>query len=108
MILQDVQYGFGAFRLTGRVGLFDASEYENRIYTFENNVLWTFSIPAYFGQGMRYYLVGQYQFNSQLTAYFRFARTNYTDREEISSGLQQISGPQQTESTFLIRYLLHR
>jgi len=108
MILQDIQYSFGAFRLTGRMALFDAEEYENRLYTFENNVLWTFSVPAYFGQGMRYYLVGQYQFNSQLTGYLRFARTNYTDREEISSGLQKISKPHQTESTFLIRYLLHR
>ena len=108
MILQDVQYSFGAFRLTGRMALFDAEEYENRLYTFENNVLWTFSVPAYFGQGMRYYLVGQYQFNSQLTGYLRFARTSYTDREEISSGLQKISKPYQTESTFLIRYLLHR
>jgi hypothetical protein len=108
MILQDAQYSFNKFRFTGRIALFDTDDYENRQYTFENNVLWTFSLPANSGQGMRYYLLGQYQFNSQLTGYFRFSRTNYTDRESISSGLQAIPFPHQTETTFLLRYMLHR
>jgi len=108
LILQDVKYTFRDFRITGRVALFDTDDYDNRQYTFENNVLWAFSIPAYSGQGMRYYLIGQYQFNSQFTAYFRFAKTTYTNQNTISSGLQTISGSSQTETTFEIRYMLHR
>jgi hypothetical protein len=108
MIFQDVQYGLDKWRITSRVALFDTENYENRLYAFENNVLWTFSIPALSGQGMRYYFVGQYAISRKLTAYFRFARTSYTDRETISSGLQMINGPQQTETTLLLRYMLHR
>ena len=108
MIFQDVQYGLDKWRITSRVALFDTENYENRLYAFENNVLWTFSIPALSGQGMRYYLVGQYAISPQLTAYFRFARTSYTDKETISSGLQMINGSQQTETTLLLRYMLHR
>ena len=108
MVLQDAQYSFSKFRITGRVALFDTDDYDTRLYAFENNVLWTFSIPAFAGQGMRYYLLGQYKLNSQLTAYFRFSRTSYTDRETISSGLQEIDGPRQTETTLLLRYMLHR
>lgn len=108
MILQDAQYSFNNFRLTGRVALFDTEDYDTRLYAFENNVLWTFSIPAFAGQGMRYYLLAQYKINSQITTYFRFSRTAYTDRESISSGLQEINGPRQTETTLLIRYMLHR
>lgn len=108
LILQDAQYSFKNFRITGRVALFDTDNYDNRQYTFENNVLWAFSIPAYSGQGMRYYLIGQYQFNSQFTAYLRFAKTNYTNQETISSGLQKINGSSQTETTFEIRYMLHQ
>ncbi len=106
MILQDVQYGQNKWRLTGRIALFDAETYDNRLYAFENNVLWTFSIPAFAGQGMRYYLLGQYQFTPKLTAYFRFSRTSYTDREVISSGLQRIDGPNQTDTALMIRYFL--
>lgn len=106
MILQDVQYGRNRWRLTGRVALFDTENYDNRLYAFENNVLWTFSIPAFSGQGMRYYLLGHYQITPNLTAYLRFARTSYTDREEISSGLQTIEGPFQTDTALMLRYFL--
>lgn len=106
MILQDIQYGKDKWRLTGRVALFDAETYDNRLYAFENNVLWTFSIPAFSGQGMRYYLLGQYQITPKLTAYLRFSRTSYTDRDEISSGLQAIDGSKQTDTALMIRYFL--
>ncbi len=106
MILQDAQYGKNKWRLTGRIALFDADTYDNRLYAFENNVLWTFSIPAFSGQGMRYYLLGQYQITQKLTAYFRFSRTSYTDRQVISSGLQTIEGPNQTDTALMIRYFL--
>lgn len=106
MVLQDVQYGKEKWRLTGRVALFDAEIYDNRLYAFENNVLWTFSIPAFSGQGMRYYLLGQYQISPKLTFYARFSRTSYTDREEISSGLQAIAGSKQTDTALMVRYFL--
>ncbi|MEN2282697.1 helix-hairpin-helix domain-containing protein [Algoriphagus sp. SE2] len=108
MILQDVRYGQNQWRITARAALFDTDDYDNRQYTFENNVLWAFSVPAFSGKGLRYYLLGQYKFNSQLTFYFRFAKTSYADRKEIGSGLQMIKSSHQTESTFLIRYMLHR
>lgn len=108
MILQDAQYSFSKFRITGRIALFDTEDYDTRLYAFENNVLWTFSIPAFAGQGMRYYLLGQYKVHSQVTTYFRFSRTTFTDREVISSGLQEIDGSKQSETTLLIRYMLHR
>jgi hypothetical protein len=107
MVLQDVQFGRQNWKITGRMALFDSDTYDNRLYAFENNVLWTFAIPAFSGRGIRNYLVGQYQISPKLSAYLRLARTTYTDREEISSGLQTIGGNKQTESTFLLRYFLH-
>jgi hypothetical protein len=106
MILQDVQYGQKKWRLTGRAALFDAETFDNRLFAFENNVLWTFSLPSFFGQGMRYYFLGQYQFTPKLTAYFRFSKTSYTDRDVISSGLQRIDGPNQTDTALMLRYFL--
>lgn len=104
MALQDVRFGKERWRLTGRIVFFDTDDYDNRQYTFENNVLWAFSLPAFSGQGMRYYLLGQYDFNRKVSVYLRFARTIYTDREVIGSGLQSISGNSQTETNFLLKY----
>jgi hypothetical protein len=106
MALQDVQYGKNRWRLTGRIALFDSETYDNRLYTFENNVLWTFSVPSFSGQGMRYYFLGQYQITPKLTAYLRWSRTSYTDREVISSGLQTIEAPHQTDTSLMLRYFL--
>ncbi len=107
MVLQDVQFGRQNWKITGRMALFDSDTFDNRLYAFENNVLWTFAIPAFSGRGIRNYLLGQYQISQKLTAYLRIARTTYTDREKISSGLQTIDGNKQSETTLLLRYFLH-
>lgn len=107
-IVQDLNLNMDRWKLSGRMALFDTDDYENRQYVFERNVLWAFSIPQYHGQGMRYYLLGQYRFSPRLTAWGRLARFSYTDREVISSGLQQINGNTQTETTFQIRYQFNR
>lgn len=108
MIFQDVQVKGEGWKITGRYALFDTGNYDSRIYTFENHVLWTFSIPAFSGQGQRYYLLGNYDVSRKLRLYLRFARTTYTDRERISSGLQEIRGNTQSETTLLLRYYLNR
>ncbi|MGM0945619.1 MAG: helix-hairpin-helix domain-containing protein [Bacteroidota bacterium] len=108
LIFQDIKYGAKNWKITGRYALFDALEYDNRLYAFENHVLWTFSIPALFGQGQRYYLIGEMDLGRKLTLYFRYAKTTYTDRSRISSGLQTIEGNTISETTVLLRYLFNR
>jgi hypothetical protein len=103
-ILQDINGDWGKFRLSGRIALFDTEDYENRQYIYEKNVLWAFSIPNYNGQGMRYYLLGQYNISRKLTLWARWARTSFTDRDVIGSGLQTIQGNKYSESTIQLRY----
>ncbi|MFC3880725.1 ComEA family DNA-binding protein [Algoriphagus namhaensis] len=108
MVFQDVRFQQSNWRLTGRIAIFETDNYDNRLYAFENNVLWAFSLPAFSGQGMRYYLLGQLNPTARITLYLRFARTIFTDREEISSGLRTIDGNTQTETSFLLRYNLFK
>ncbi|MEX2595147.1 MAG: helix-hairpin-helix domain-containing protein [Anditalea sp.] len=103
-ILQEISADWERFRLSGRIALFDTDDYENRQYVYEKNVLWAFSIPNYHGQGMRHYLLGEYKVNRKLTFWARWARTSFTDREEIGSGLQTIQGSKISETTFQMRY----
>src|SRR5690606_41717732 len=84
-ILQDLNGTWNNFRLSMRFALFDTEDYENRQYIYEKNVLWAFSIPTYYGQGMRYYLLAQYDISNRFTLWARWARTTFTDREEIGS-----------------------
>ena len=81
-IFQDISYslplregrGLGfRFRLQG----FDAREWANRIYTYEHDVLYAYSIPAVYGLGGRAYLCLRWQIIPQLALYFRASETVY-------------------------------
>jgi hypothetical protein len=107
-LMQDVEGTWDRFRLSGRFALFDTDDFDNRQYVYEKNVLWAFSAPNYFGQGMRYYLLGQWKISRQLTVWARWARTAYTDRDRIGTGLQEISGNTLSETTLQLRYQFNR
>jgi len=107
MLIQECSYSRRNWKLTARMALFDTETFDNRLYAYEQNAVGTFAIPAFSGRGSRQYLLAQYRIHSRITAYFRIAQTHYTDREAISSGMQEISGPKQTDTVLLLRYALH-
>ncbi|WP_246255340.1 ComEA family DNA-binding protein [Cyclobacterium plantarum] len=107
-ILQDLSANLGNWKFSGRLSLFDTDDFENRQFLYERNVLWAFSIPNLYGQGYRYYLLGQYKLNQRITFWLRWAKTTYTNRESIGTGLQEIAGNEITETTFQVRYQFNR
>ena len=60
-----------------RLQAFDAREWGNRIYCYEHDVLYAFSIPAVYGLGGRAYLCLKWQIIKQLALYFRVSETLY-------------------------------
>lgn len=107
-LVQDLQGQWNKVRISGRIALFDTKDYENRQYVYEKNVLWAFSLPTYYGQGFRYYLLGQWRISPKLTLWGRWAKTTYTDRDQIGTGLQEIMGNKLTETTAQLRYQFNR
>ena len=89
---ENKPYSF-SFRYT----IFDAKDYNTRIYAYENDVLYSFSVPALYGKGMRIYLLGKVKLFNALTLYARIGRTIYSDRDEIGSGLTLIEGNHKTD-----------
>ena len=85
------------FSLTFRYAIFDAKDYNARVYAYENDVLYSFSVPAMYGKGMRFYLLGKVKLFNSLTLYARIGRTIYSDRDEIGSGLTLIEGNHKTD-----------
>ncbi len=85
------------FSLTFRYAIFDAKDYNARIYAYENDVLYSFSVPALYGKGMRFYLLGKVKLFNSLTLHARIGRTIYSDRDVIGSGLTQIEGNHKTD-----------
>ena len=98
-ICQDVAYKpeNKPFSLTFRYTIFDTGDYDSRVYAYENDVLYSFSVPTLYGKGMRVYLLGKWKPFKSLTLYARIGSTIYTDRDEISSGLTLIEGNHKTD-----------
>ena len=98
-LCQDIAYKpeYKPYSLTFRYAIFDAKDYNARIYAYENDVLYSFSVPALYGKGMRFYLLGKVKLFNALTLYARIGRTIYSDRDEIGSGLTLIEGNHKTD-----------
>ena len=98
-LCQDIAYKpeNKPYSLTFRYAIFDAKDYNARIYAYENDVLYSFSVPALYGKGMRIYLLGKVKLFNALTLYARIGRTIYSDRDEIGSGLTLIEGNCKTD-----------
>ena len=80
-----------------RLAYFETDSYDSRIYSFENDVLYSFSIPALFYKGYRYYLNLNYDVSKKLTLWARFAQTIQQGATSIGSGLDKINGDQKSE-----------
>ncbi len=105
MVYQDIRYSPVQFPATGyfRVAWFNTDSYNSRIYAYENDLLYTFSIPAYYGNGWRAYINLRCKISRQIDFWFKLADTIWTDRKTISSGYNEISGNQKTEVKFQLR-----
>jgi hypothetical protein len=112
---EDLQDGFYAaqdltyrdkkdrFYVTGRLAMFRTDSYDTRIYAYENDVLYAFSIPANYGKGMRWYALLKYSPSRYTDIWVRLAQTIFSDRDVISSGLEEIKGNRRTEIKIQLR-----
>ena len=82
---------------TSRIAYFDIPSFTSRIYAYENDILGSFSIPAYQGQGMRYYLNIRYRPINKVTLDLRIAQTYLYHTTSISSGPEAINGNTKTQ-----------
>lgn len=100
LLYQDIKYAFRNFplSLSCRYAVFDTDGWNARFYAYESDILYAFSIPAYAGQGARYYLNVSYKINSSIQLWARIAQTRYTNVYNIGTGLSQIEGKHQTEA----------
>jgi hypothetical protein len=80
-----------------RFQYFETGGYNSRIYAYENDVLYSYSTPAFFDKGFRYYANINYDVNKRLSLWLRWAQTVYDDKDLIGSGMDEIGGNKRSE-----------
>jgi hypothetical protein len=89
-----------------RYVIFDAPSFYTRMYSFETNVLYAYSIPSLYGKGVRTYATIRYTVSRNIDVWFRAAATIYNDRTVVGSGLTETQGNSKTDLTLQVRFRL--
>ena len=105
VISQDILYKPKNFPvdLSVRYVLFDTDSYDSRIYTYENNALYVFSVPSYYYTGSRAYALIRYQFLRRFDLWVRYGVSIFDNRSSIGSGSEEIQGNKRTDLTVQLR-----
>ena len=80
-LFQDVEYRFAEVPivLQLRAQAFDTKEWNNRVYIYENDVLYAYAIPFVYGLGGRFWLNARYKINDRFSVYLRVSETIYQE-----------------------------
>ncbi|MCK5702552.1 MAG: helix-hairpin-helix domain-containing protein, partial [Cyclobacteriaceae bacterium] len=92
ILAQDIIYTQQKYSLSTRFAIFDTDNYDNRQFIYERDLLYVYSIPSFYNQGVRYYIVGRYNLSKNVSFWIKFAQTKYYGTEIIGSGLERIIG----------------
>ena len=108
LIFQDVKWKFNNLPLSiyGRIAFFDIDSWNTRIYAYENDIYYIFSVPAYYNKGNRYYIGATYKLNKNFSFWCRVSLTNFENTESIGNGNEEIKGNQKAEIKLQLRIKL--
>ncbi len=74
-----------------RYSLFHCDSYDSRIYTYENSLPYSYSVPSFYNKGMRGYCMIKYA-SGHFNLWLRYSLTKYNNIETIGSALDKIDG----------------
>lgn len=100
LIYQEVTYQTikNPLSITLRYSLFETDDYDTRLYAYESDMPGTYSIPAYFNRGSRFYVLLNYNLSRHIELWIRYSQTYYDNKQVISEGtLNEIRGNTKTE-----------
>lgn len=86
------------FTVTLRYAVFDTKSFDSRVYTYENDVLYGYSVPALYYKGQRAYFIVNWDITRNFEIWVRVASTIYDNQNIQSEGsLNEINSNHKTE-----------
>ena len=105
LLYQDVRWRpIDNLRLDTRLAFFDTDGFDARVFAYEYDLLYAFSVPAFFGTGQRFYLLGRYKPHPSLTLEAKYAVTNFENVSTVGSGLNETDGSRVREIGVQLRW----
>jgi hypothetical protein len=79
-----------------RFALFDTDTYDERLYAYENDLSYTFTISSYYYRGCKTYFIIKWKSN-RFEIQGKISRLLFFNKHQIGSGLELIDAPHKTE-----------
>ncbi|MDR1098341.1 MAG: helix-hairpin-helix domain-containing protein [Tannerella sp.] len=92
------------FQIDLYAACFNTTDYNSRIYSNEKNMLYSFSIPSFYGEGIRLSAVLRYYFTPQFYISAKAAWVHYYDRNTIGTDTEEIEGRDKTDLYVQLRW----
>jgi hypothetical protein len=86
-----------------RLAVFDTDSYDARVYAYENDLLYTFSVPAFSGRGQRAYALLRWEPLDAVMLQAKYAVTRYENVRTVGSGLDEVEGRRLREFRLQLR-----
>ena len=85
------------FSANGRILYFDTDSYNSGIYAYENDLLYSFSVPVFYNKGYKYYFNFSYHLGKKALLHLRWSRLHMLNQTTVGSGLDLIQKPVRSE-----------
>ncbi|MGZ8537614.1 MAG: ComEA family DNA-binding protein [Flavisolibacter sp.] len=80
-----------------RIQFFHTDGYASRIYAYESDVMYGYSIPGNFDQGVRYYGNFRFDFGQQFSVGLKWSQSIFPNNTILGSGLNTVYGKNRSE-----------
>ena len=92
ILFQEISYTFRKVPVTlwARYCLFNTDEWGSRIYTFENDLLYSYSIPALYGQGSRSYIMAKWKIGNFAELRIKYGITSLVTNGKSGDNSEEI------------------
>ncbi len=105
LLFQDIVYSPSSkWKIWLRYAWFNTDGYNSRIYSYENDLLYCFSIPEFHGNGHRIYTTLKWSPSSRITLYLKVGYTIHNGATSWGSGNDLTDGNQRSELRTLINW----
>ena len=105
LVFQDMVYEpFRKFKIWLRYAWFNTDGFNSRIYSYENDLLYSFAIPEFHGNGQRIYINLRWSPTSRITAYLKAGCTIHNGESSWGTGNDVTEGNQRTELRGLLNW----
>ena len=96
-------YAINDWGISLRYLLFDTPSFSSRIYAYEPDVMYSFSVPFHYGEGQRISTVFKYKLQ-KMTLNIKLGQTLFYDNTQVKSG--SVEGHKSTEVKLVLKWIL--